>query len=703
MANRSLGSTFLATVLGDRRFYRLIPVNHVEIRGAYFPDTVELRNLSTPFGLGIVGSRFESNLEMINFSSAGNVSFTRTVFAGDLEMRSSSVKEIILSHVSAQRIGLMHAKVDAAIHLSKSTIRRTLELSVARVGQVVSIRKSDIGSVNAMGIHVADQFSFVDSTVQGRVGLEGSILDEFVIAESTMENVALTDAKVTKTVSLRDSRISGTYSVNRARVGSEMFVWTSEIVNCMDFTSTEIGGSVKLSDSNFGQLTGSTSKIAGKFEVERVEVRDLFDLKGLHVEGIFGVAESIFPDFDVSVGGFGAQFVVQDSTVEGEAKLNSIDVYASLFLRRSQIGEIDLLGSKIGGRLAVIDSEVLGNLELQSANVDGDLVLTNSNVVGEIDIQVAEISGYVLFDGLSNTAAVGLQGLTSGGGILFENSSLPYIDLSRTTTPANIGFRSSKLGFLNLTAATAGQSITFGGSHENRLSWGQIVLQDRLTKFSSARVLDPHLSTAGLLILQDARMVDLEFDRGSFPTALELDGIQLTRLSPVGDPNLKMQSDWLASWLERDPTYSPSPYTAVASALRAGGDEGLADDILVLRRDRERDAVNLSDPRWWGWTTAKYLIGYGYGWGTFRALYWVGGLSVLGTLVLLVSGNRRKSGLKLGFWYSLDLLIPGIRLRQQHYDSVELTGWANYYFYIHSILGYVLLLFVLAGLSGLVQ
>ena len=171
----------------------------------------------------------------------------------------------------------------------------------------------------------------------------------------------------------------------------------------------------------------------------------------------------------------------------------------------------------------------------------------------------------------------------------------------------------------------------------------------------------------------------------------------------MGPPNRQPQSDWLASWLERDPTYSPSPYTELAKALRAGGNEGLADDILITRRDRERGLAHILEPRWWGWTGAKYLIGYGYGWGTFRALCWVGVLSVLGTLVLFVSGNRQKTDLTLGFWYSLDILIPGIRLRQRHYDSVELSGWANYYFYFHSICGYVLLFFVLAGLSGLVQ
>ena len=39
--------------------------------------------------------------------------------------------------------------------------------------------------------------------------------------------------------------------------------------------------------------------------------------------------------------------------------------------------------------------------------------------------------------------------------------------------------------------------------------------------------------------------------------------------------------------------------------------------------------------------------------------------------------------------YSLDMLLPGIKLRNYHYDEVKLTGWARYYFYFHIVMGYV--------------
>ena len=50
------------------------------------------------------------------------------------------------------------------------------------------------------------------------------------------------------------------------------------------------------------------------------------------------------------------------------------------------------------------------------------------------------------------------------------------------------------------------------------------------------------------------------------------------------------------------------------------------------------------------------------------------------------------------FWYSIDMLLPGIQLREGH---KELPGWRRHYFRAHRLVGYALLLLVVAGLTGL--
>jgi len=61
-----------------------------------------------------------------------------------------------------------------------------------------------------------------------------------------------------------------------------------------------------------------------------------------------------------------------------------------------------------------------------------------------------------------------------------------------------------------------------------------------------------------------------------------------------------------------------------------------------------------------------------------------------------------KPPMRLGFFYSLDMMLPVIHLRQRHYD-VDLHGIVRYYFYFHQVMGYVLASFLIAGLSGLTK
>ncbi len=55
-----------------------------------------------------------------------------------------------------------------------------------------------------------------------------------------------------------------------------------------------------------------------------------------------------------------------------------------------------------------------------------------------------------------------------------------------------------------------------------------------------------------------------------------------------------------------------------------------------------------------------------------------------------------------GISYSLDMLLPIIKLRESHY-KIDLAGYARYYFYFQITMGYVLASFLVAGLAGLTK
>ena len=91
-------------------------------------------------------------------------------------------------------------------------------------------------------------------------------------------------------------------------------------------------------------------------------------------------------------------------------------------------------------------------------------------------------------------------------------------------------------------------------------------------------------------------------------------------------------------------------------------------------------------------------MGYGQGWGNILALAWVAAFTAVGTIVLRIGGEVGKDGKALGFWYSLDTLLPVVQLHGLHYEA-HLTTTAKYYFMVHRLFGYILVFLVVTGLT----
>ncbi len=107
-------------------------------------------------------------------------------------------------------------------------------------------------------------------------------------------------------------------------------------------------------------------------------------------------------------------------------------------------------------------------------------------------------------------------------------------------------------------------------------------------------------------------------------------------------------------------------------------------------------------------------IGYGLGNRYFRVLWWVGGLTFLGMLVLVAAGQHSPARWPSLFFASLDQFLPVIKLNKAH--DVLIFGdssahppvdpqpyWVQVYFYFHKIVGWVLGSFIVAGLAGVTQ
>ncbi len=103
----------------------------------------------------------------------------------------------------------------------------------------------------------------------------------------------------------------------------------------------------------------------------------------------------------------------------------------------------------------------------------------------------------------------------------------------------------------------------------------------------------------------------------------------------------------------------------------------------------------------WLWSALKLLF-IGFGYQIWHAFFWLAGFVAIGAFVFRKSPEAVSNGYKYGIAYSLDMLLPIIKLRDIHYD-IDLKRWRRYYFYFHKLMGYVLASFLIAGLSGLTK
>ncbi len=149
----------------------------------------------------------------------------------------------------------------------------------------------------------------------------------------------------------------------------------------------------------------------------------------------------------------------------------------------------------------------------------------------------------------------------------------------------------------------------------------------------------------------------------------------------------------------------PQPYRQLARILDVSGYQSMASDILFASRKRERAEFGAGELRWWSLSLLQFTIGYGYGWRYFTALAWMTVFTYLGMAILFLKGERLQGGAKLGdcFWYSLDMMLLIIRLDEKHYEILLPNRSVKIYYYMHKFAGYVLVFFVIAGLTGLTE
>ena len=444
------------------------------------------------------------------------------------------------------------------------------------------------------------------------------------------------------------------------KVGGQLAMDSSKFKGKLNMNSVYIGGSLIMRNARFKEVDLSVSKVIDQLEMTGSKFEGKLNMNVVSIGSRLIMKNAQFKEVGLAASKVGVQLEIDGSEFDGKLNMGSTTIGGNFFFRNARFKEVHLVASKVGIQLEMGDSKFNGNLNMNSVSIGGDLIMKNVQF-REVDLKGLEIGDQLEVGRSKFEGPLNMDFASIGGNLFLRNATFhKQVRLMFILVRSNLDVRGSTLKELDLSGAQIGGEFWLG-------QWGP-----KKTKWKGS---------FPKLVLRNTSVGALQDTEDSWPDNLEreFEGFIYQRLGGFGvdekETPFQRSSEWFINWLERDKSYSPQPYLQLASVLRAAGYEDKADDILYANRERQRNLPETSQGRWFLLSLLKETIGYGYGLGYFHALRWVLGLVLLGAFFLRINeeghiretqnGNKIE---RLGLWYSLDMLLPVIRLRQEHYE-----------------------------------
>ena len=416
---------------------------------------------------------------------------------------------------------------------------------------------------------------------------------------------------------------------------------------------------------------------------------------------------------------------IAGARILGNLDLSYAEVPRLLTLIRCSIPDgIDFSNASLAG--LEVRASLTGPMTGDFSNVKGNLaVLFGHN--GAISIYRATINGDLDFTG-SNFTHTGAEDPISAQQSTINGDAIFHQDF---TTDGTLYFRLAKIGH-----ALSINHVHFVGPRENGLDAERANVQGPLYWVDVEHT--PHTK----LDLENASIGSLFDDAASWPAPgnLDIDGLTYGEFG-AGSPD---DSGSRLKWLDlQQPGYHPQPFMELARALKQSGRFDSSTNTLIAQRVALREKGHLSFPsKMWN-LMLEDTIGYGYR--PMRALWWIAGFVLYGTLLFEwgyrkgvmtpTEGDAFEAFSKSGtppehyphfnaFVYSLENFLPVVDLhlgshwrpnaRHQVMQDRSTGQWSSeeatiagsivrWYLWFHILAGWVLTPLLFAGLSGLIR
>ncbi len=385
-------------------------------------------------------------------------------------------------------------------------------------------------------------------------------------------------------------------------------------------------------------------------------------------------------------------------------------------------GGIDARDARVAGQLRLVDVKVQGSVLLDRAvlsNRHGDAIEGRRFAVGgNLDGRALLVFGSVLLPGAKIGANLDLRGsrLVAPGSYARDRSAKPQLDLrvahiGRDLICADGEEPFSAHGEVRIRRAEVSRETNFHGAE---LGNGRNAVALNLFGVQTQDLrLDVAAAPKGRVDLRHVRCASLS-DNERFWSAqgrVELEDFRYDALAtPIeldDDDEIMRRLRWLRQGMRE--VYRPGPYDQFAAMLRASGNEEHAATVLVEKQRRRyialADGAGLAAPgiRAWSWLQ-RWMVGYGYR--PTRALMWLLGFLVVGTVWFsLVTAPNEVNEEDHLVWnpllYTLDLLVPIVDFGHKNKWTVD--GTSQWISATLVALGWILATTVAAGVTRLLR
>jgi hypothetical protein len=464
--------------------------------------------------------------------------------------------------------------------------------------------------------------------------------------------VRLTGARITGSLNLGHAEVSVPLALTRCSFDEAPHLYWATM-NSVHLMHCRLPGLVASGTRIDGHLWLEGSRVSGGLWLDGAHITGILNMSGVHLVNPGGdalLADRLTVDANV--------YCDQEFVANGEVRLPGAHVGGQLIFRQAR------LHNPSGAALYASRLDVAANVFC-----DGGF-----SAQGEIRLRGARVGGYLSFVGADLSHP--------------ERTALNADDLAvETDVYCSDGF--SSVGAVSFAGARITGQLSLRGARLHNRTGTALNLQ----RIQAEEVLlRPKEQIDGLVDLSYAKINLLRDDQQTWPTRLQLDGLQYETLDPP--MTAKQRLAWLH--LDTDNTgYAPQPYERLAQTYRTLGLDADGRSVLLAKaRDRRS---NQGLPRKIVGFAQDVLVGYGYR--PFRAASWLFGLLAVGTIIFSV---HHPAKLDEGhdphfnaFLYTLDLLLPIGSLGQE----VEFAP-SGVYQWIANVLvvaGFILGLTVAAG------